>query len=300
MPEIKRRALLLQGACAAAGVALLPSSLAAAQDGSPQQGRSADMPAPPIRLGMASYTFRKFDRAQLLGFMKQLRMTNLNLKDMHLPMGTPEQVKASAAELRAAGMNLTAVGTVTFNKDEDADMRAKFDYARAAGVPVIVAAPTKDVLPRLERFVREYDIRIAIHNHGPEDKVFPSPLDVLAAVQGLDERIGCCIDVGHCMRAGVDPVEAIRRVGPRVYDVHMKDLAKRTEKESQVAVGEGVMPVREMFEALIKNRYKFCVDLEYEIHETDPMPGVIESVAYMRGVLNGMNVGAGRPTRELA
>ena len=227
-------------------------------------------------------------------------MSDLDLKDMHLPMESPEQVKASAAELRAAGMNLTAVGTVTFNKNEDADVRAKFDYARAAGVPVIVAAPTKDVLPRLERFVREYDIRLAIHNHGPEDGVFPSPLDVLAAVRGLDERIGCCIDVGHCMRAGVDPVEAIRRAGPRVYDVHMKDLANRTEKESQVAVGEGVMPVRGIFEALIKNGYKYYVDLEYEVHETDPMPGVIESVAYMRGVLDGMNVGAGRSTKELA
>ena len=173
MPEtIKRRALLLQGACAAARVALLPPSLAAAQATSSQRGFSPKMPEAPIRLGIASYTFREFDRAQLLAFMKQLRMTNLNLKDMHLPIGPPEQVKAAAAELRAAGINLTAVGTVTFNKNDDKDVRAKFDYARAAGMPVIVAAPTKDVLPLLERFVREYNIRIAIHNHGPEDKVF--------------------------------------------------------------------------------------------------------------------------------
>ena len=295
---LNRRSLLLRGAFAAAGAAMLPRSLAAAQDGA--AGHSGDGTPLPIRLGIASYTFRKFDRAQLLGSMKQLRMSNLNLKDLHLPMGPPEQVKAGAAELRAAGMELTAVGTVDFKKDEDADMRAKFDYARAAGVPVIVAAPTKEVLPRLERFVREYDLRIAIHNHGPEDKVFPSPLDVLAAVRGLDERIGCCVDVGHCMRAGVDPVEAIRQAGPRVYDVHMKDLANRTEKESQVAVGEGLMPVRDLFEALIRNGYRYSVDLEYEIHETDPMPGVIESVAYMRGVLNGMDAGTGRATRKLA
>ncbi len=220
--------------------------------------------------------------------MQQLHLRDLNLKDMHLPMGSPEQVRASAAELRSAGMNLTAVGTVAFTKDDDADMRAKFEYARAAGVPVIVAAPTREVLPRLERFVREYDLRIAIHNHGPEDKVFPSPFDVLEAVEAMDARIGCCIDVGHAMRAGTDPVEAIKRVGPRVFDVHMKDLAKQTEKESQVAVGQGVMPVRGIFEALIGVGYKYCVDLEYEIHEDDPLPGVIESVAYMRGVLSGM------------
>ena len=172
------------------------------------QPKAAHVQAP-VRLGIASYTFRKFDRARLLQCMKQLRMTDLNLKDVHLPMGSTAEVKTSADELRAAGMHLTAVGTVAFNKDEDADVRSKFDYARAAGVPVIVAAPTHEVLPRVERFAREYDIRIAIHNHGPEDKQFPSPLDVLAAVEHMDAHMGCCVDVGHCMRAGVDHVDAI-------------------------------------------------------------------------------------------
>ncbi len=297
---LNRRALLRRGAFTTAGAVLLPGSFAVAQDASSVPSGPGGVTPATLRLGIASYTFRKFDRAQLLAFMKQLRMSNLNLKDVHLPMSSPEQVKAAAAELRDAGMNLTAVGTITFNKDDDADVRAKFEYARAAGVPVIVAAPTKEVLPRIERFVREYDMRVAIHNHGPEDKVFPSPLDVLAAVQDLDERIGCCVDVGHCLRAGVDPVEAIRRAGTRVYDVHMKDLASRTEKESQVAVGEGIMPVRDVLQILINNNYTHCVDLEYEIHETDPMPGVIESVAYLRGALNGMSAGAVRATRKPA
>jgi sugar phosphate isomerase/epimerase len=244
----------------------------------------------PVRLGLASYTFRNFTRAQLIGFMKQLNLTGLNAKDAkdHLPMAPDEEAKA-LADYAAAGIHLHACGTVYFPKDEDDDIRSKFEYAKRAGIKVIVAGdPLPAALPRIERFVREYDIRFAIHNHGPEDKTFPSPLDVLKAVKDMDPRMGCCIDVGHCVRAGTDVIQAIHAAGPRLFDMHIKDLASFTDKESQVAVGEGKMPIRGIFEALIKIKYPGWVDLEYEIHPDDPMPGVIESFAYMRGVLSGM------------
>ena len=136
--------------------------------------------------------------------------------------------------------------------------------------------------------MREYDIRLAIHNHGPEDKIYHSPFDVLKIVKDMDPRIGCCIDVGHAARAGANLVEAIHAVGPRLYDMHAKDLTSFSSKESQVPVGRGILPFREMFQALIEIKYKGFVDLEYEIHPDDPMPGVIESFAFMRGVLDGM------------
>ena len=117
-----------------------------------------------------------------------------------------------------------------------------------------------------------------------------SPLDVLKAVKSMDPRIGCCIDVGHTVRAGTDVVQAIREAGSRLFNVHMKDLTSFESKESQVAVGDGIMPVQKMFEALIAIQYRGFVDLEYEIHPDDPMPGVIASFAYMRGVLGGMGL----------
>jgi sugar phosphate isomerase/epimerase len=240
---------------------------------------------------MCSYTFRKFDRAQLIAFMKELELTTINLKDAkdHLPSTSAAAEQQALDDYKAAGITPTAVGTVYFGKDEDADIRAKFEYAKRAGVRVIVAGdPEPATLPRLERFVKEYDIAIAVHNHGPEDKIWKSPLDVLKAVKGMDVRMGCCVDVGHTMRTGVNVVDAIRAVGPRLHDVHMKDLAKADDKASQVAVGRGLMPVREIFQTLAKMRYPGHVDLEYEIHGDDPMPGVIESMAYMRGVLAGM------------
>jgi len=270
---------LLAGALAASGAV---SSIA---QPSPALGKTL-----PIRLGLASYTFRNFSRAQLIGFMKQLDLTDLNAKDVkdHLPVDPAEEAKA-VADYVDAGIKLHAAGTIAFPKDEDADIRNKFEYCKRAGISVIVAGdPAVAILPRIEKFVKQYDIRFAIHNHGPEDKLWPSPLDVLKAVKHMDPRMGCCIDVGHAARAGTDVVQAIHEVGPRLFDVHMKDLTDFKNKESQVTVGDGIMPVREIFKALIATEYKGFVDLEYEIFPDNPLPGVMSSFAYMRGVIAGM------------
>lgn len=247
----------------------------------------------PVRLGLCSYTFRNFTRAQLIGFMKQLNVFDLNAKDAkdHLPMD-PAAEQAALADYKAAGIRLHAAGAIYFAKNDEADIRSKFEYVKRAGIGVIVAGdPTPQTLPRIEQFAKEYDLKIAIHNHGPEDKLWPSPLDILKDIKGMDPRIGCCIDVGHTARAGTDVVEAVREVGPRLFNLHMKDLKDFHDKESQVAVGQGIMPVKKIFEALMATRYPGFVDLEYEVHADDPMPGVIESFAYMRGVLAGMTAG---------
>jgi sugar phosphate isomerase/epimerase len=281
---LSRRSFLQSSTLAAASAALVSATPVVAE-AIPAAGKPS-----PVRLGLASYTFRNFTRAQLLGFMKQLNLTDLNCKDVkdHLPMDPALEAQA-LADYAAAGIKLHAAGTIYFPKDEDDDIRSKFEYCKRAGINVIVAGdPAPATLPRIEKFVREYDIRLAIHNHGPEDKIYHSPFDVLKIVKDMDPRIGCCIDVGHAARAGANLVEAIHAVGPRLYDMHVKDLTSFESKESQVPVGEGILPFREMFEALIKIDYKGYVDLEYEIHADDPMPGVIESFAFMRGVLDGM------------
>jgi sugar phosphate isomerase/epimerase len=288
-PTLSRRDFVRSTALVAAALAA-PNSSASAQ-----QSRFSQNEHSPIRLGLASYTFRNFTRAQLVAFMKELNVLALNAKDVkdHLPMD-PQQEAAALADYAASGIKLHAAGAIYFEKDEDTDIRSKFEYCKRAGIGVIVAGdPSPETLPRIEKFVKEYDIRIAIHNHGPEDKLWHSPLDVLKAVEGMDPRIGCCIDVGHTVRAGTDVVQAIHEAGPRLFNLHMKDLADFHDKESQVAVGDGIMPIRKMFEALVSINYKGFVDLEYEIHPDDPMPGVISSFAYMRGVLAGMGYANG-------
>jgi sugar phosphate isomerase/epimerase len=281
--NVSRRRFLQGSALAAAGASMPRSSHAlvpAQETGKPS----------PFQLGIATYTFRAFTREKMIGSLKQLGIDQINAKDIkdHLPADS-QQEDAAIKDYSAAGIKLHAAGAIYFRKDEDEDIRAKFEYCKRAGIGVIVAGdPTPETLPRVEKFVKQYDIRIAIHNHGPEDPVWPSPLDILKLIKNLDPRIGCCIDVGHTVRAGTDVVEAINAVGPRLFNMHVKDLADFKAKESQVAVGRGHMPIREIFAALTRINYKGFVDLEYEIHEDDPMPGVVESIAYMRGVLTGM------------
>lgn len=267
-----------------AAAAALPPSFASAQQ------PTADSSTTPIHLGLASYTFRNFTRAQMIGYMKQLNVYDLNAKDAkdHLPMDPTAEAQA-VDDYRANGIRLHAAGAIYFQKATDDDIRSKFEYLKRANIPVMVAGdPSPETLPRIEKFVQQYDIRLAIHNHGPEDKLWPSPLDILKDIQGMDPRIGCCIDVGHTARAGTDVVEAVHAVGPRLFNMHMKDLTDFHEKESQVAVGDGKMPIRRIFEALIAIKYPGFVDLEYEVHGDDPMPGVSQSFSYMRGVLAGM------------
>jgi len=285
MNSISRRNFVRTSALAAAAGPLLSRSVLAESSPLSELGTPS-----PIKLGVASYTFRAFTRDQMIGYLKQLKVTGLNAKDVkdHLPMDPAAEAQA-LADYEANGIHLHAAGAIYFRQDEDADIRAKFEYCKRAGIKVIVAGdPTPDTLPRIEKFVKEYDIRIAIHNHGPEDKLWPSPLDVYKDIKNLDPRIGCCIDVGHSERAATDVPKAIRTIGSRVLNMHMKDLTDFSSKESQVAVGEGNMPIREIFQSLIAIRYDGWVDLEYEVHENDPMPGVVESFAYMRGVLAGM------------
>ncbi len=242
-----------------------------------------------IKLGVASYSFRKFSRAQAIQMTKELGTPYLNVKDFHLKLdSTPEEIDAAKKEFADAGIILVGCGNVSFQKDDEADIRGKFEYAKRAGFPLIVCAPTAETLPKLEKYVKEYNIKIAVHNHGPEDKHFPTPQSVLKAVKDLDPRCGLCMDVGHTSRTGVNIVESMAEAGPRLLDMHVKDLADPMAKESQVPVGDGKLPIPQIFTQLIKMKYNGSVNLEYEIQENDPMPGMQKSFAYMRKVLTNV------------
>ena len=242
-----------------------------------------------FKLGVASYSFRKFPRAEAIRMTKELGTPYLNVKDFHLPLNsTPEQIDAAKKEFADAGIILVGCGNISFEKDDDADIRSKFDYAKRAGFPLIVCAPTHQTLPKLEKYVREYNIKIAVHNHGPEDKNFPTPQSVLKVVKNMDPRCGLCIDIGHTARTGVDVVESIAEAGPRLLDMHAKDLANPRVKESQVPVGDGKLPFPQIFLQLIKMKYGGCVNLEYEVQPENPLPGMQKSFSYMRGVLAGI------------
>jgi sugar phosphate isomerase/epimerase len=247
-----------------------------------------------IRLGVASYSRRELGRTDAIAAIRALRARYVSVKSFHLPYESgPEELAAGRREFEDAGLTIVGGGVITLQQDDDQNIRAYFEYARAAGMPLMVIAPTPATLPRIERFVREYGIAVAIHNHGPQDPYFPGPRNALPIIRDMDPRVGLCVDLGHTARTGVNVVEALADAGARVLDIHAKDLKDLMVAESQCVVGEGVMPIPTIFRQLVAMGYAGCVNLEFEIEARDPLPGMQRSFAYMRGVLAGLGVTEG-------
>ncbi len=274
-------------AASAAALAPLAGRAARGQDQPSHPGPNAD-PWLGLKVGVASYSFSKLPLDATIQGIRRVGVHYVSIKDAHLPLkSTAEQRKAVVAKFRDAGIIPISCGVIGM-KGGESELRIAFEYARDAGIPTIVCAPTREALPVLESLVKEFNIKLAIHNHGPEDKTFPSPLDVWEAVQKLDERIGLCIDVGHTARCGVDPARAIGTCSPRLYDVHLKDLATRDAKARAIEVGRGVLDIRGILRALRDVHFGGHVGLEHEKDMNDPLPGVAESIGYIRGTLAAM------------
>lgn len=270
-------------ATAGALVAAARGLPAAAETATPAGGggRKADR----LKIGIASYSLRNFPLDRALEMARAANVRYMTFKDVHIPRtDSPEAIKANRARVEAAGITIMGGGTITMQNDP-AQIRRDFEYARHAGMPMIYASPDPAALDAIEKLAAEFDIRLAIHNHGPEDKWYPAPADAYKLIASRDRRLGLCVDVGHTMRTGTDPIEAIVTHKDRVYDLHVKDLTSATDRESQVEVGRGLLDVPRLMRALLDIGYEGQVGLEYEIRPDDPLPGVIESIAYMRGVL---------------
>ena len=279
---VSRRGLVQAGLAAAVG--LTESGASAFAQGAGDRRDSWHG----LKVSVASYTLRKVPLDVCIKDIQRTGLKYVSIKDTHLPFSTTtQQRKEIAQRFKDAGITPLSCGNVGMKNDE-ANIRVAFEYARDIGLPTIVCAPPKEALPILDKMVKEFDIKIAIHNHGPEDKTFPSPKEVWDAVQPFDKRVGLCIDVGHCARAQVDPVEAIVKYRERLYDMHLKDISNTTPKGAPVEVGRGVLNIRGMLESALKIHYPYLVSFEYEKNDDDPLPGLMECVGYTRGILHSL------------
>ena len=244
-----------------------------------------------LKMGIATYTFWKLKTDEAIAAIKRLDLHYCSIKDAHLALkSTREERQAVARKFKEAGITPLSCGNISPGKDEAA-IREKFEYAKDAGIPTIVCSPEKATIPILDKLVKEYDIKIAIHNHGPEDKVWPSPFDAWEGVQSFDPRLGLCIDVGHTARCGVDPVDAIRKCAARVHDIHIKDIADTSPKSKPVELGRGVLDLRGILQALLDIKFAGHLGLEFEKNLADPIPGTCESIGYLKGMISGMKMG---------
>lgn len=249
------------------------------------------MPAPyrspaaaSLTLGLASYTFRKFSLDETIKAAKRLGLKKVALKSMHLPLdSTPEQIKEAASKIKSAGLELYGAGVI-YMKTE-AEVNQAFEYAKHAGMETIIGVPNHELLALVEKKVREYNIKVAIHNHGPGDDLYSSVNDIHEKIKDLDPRIGICMDVGHVVRINEDPAALARKYKDRLYDCHLKDEDKREPEGKPVEAGRGVVDLPAFLKAMVQISYSGTLSFEYEKDESDPLPGLAESVGYVRGIL---------------
>lgn len=238
-----------------------------------------------LNLGLASYTLRKFDLADTLAMTKRVGLKHIALKSIHLPLeSTPDQIQAVAEQVRSEGFDLYGAGVIYMKSEEE--VKRAFAYAKEAGLRVIIGVPNHDLLDLCNDLVREYDIKVAIHNHGPGDKVYPTTESAYNLVKDLDPRMGLCIDIGHAQRSGVDPATAAEMFADRLHDIHIKDVDKAAKEGKTVEIGRGIIDIPKFLNTLLKINYSGVVSLEYEKDSMDPLAGMAESVGYIKGVLD--------------
>ena len=288
MPNsFSRRQALKSGLLAAIGTSI-KSANAGISNHEYFDDKTAADPWKSLKAGVASYTFRKFSVDDTIKALKQLDLHYISIKDFHLALtSSPEERTAVIAKFTEAGITPLSCGNVTMENDE-ANIRRAFQYARDCKLPTIVCSPHPDSMPILDKMVKEFDIKLAIHNHGPEDKRFPSPYDVWKAVEAYDSRIGLCIDVGHTARAKVDPAEAILKCRSRLYDLHFKDINSTEPNGNTIQAGRGVLDLASVLRALMTIKYPHLLSIEYEGMEDNPLPAVAETSGYAKGVLAGI------------
>jgi sugar phosphate isomerase/epimerase len=262
-------------------------SRAAASSQAANPSKAAD-PYKGLKVGVTSYTLRRFSLDETIRIVKELGLKYIALKDVHLKMTlTKEELQAAARKIKDAGLTLMGGGVVYLGKEEAA-ARKGFEYARDAGMPLISASFDPTALPMVEKLSKEFNIRVAIHNHGPGDTVFPSALGAYEKIKGMDKRMGLCVDVGHTVRQGEKEVETIRAVQDRILDFHIKDVNRRDAKGTTVVMGKGVIDLPGVFKALLEMKYPGHVALEYENDTKDLVADVAECFAYIRKTLGKM------------
>jgi inosose dehydratase len=281
------RRQFLQCVAVGATTAVVGMRAVSAAGAAPAAEAGTKKPPRPLRLALASYTLRNFNLDQTLAMTQRVGLDAICLKSFHLPLeATPQQIQAAAAKVKEAGIQLYGGGVISMGNE--AEVNQAFEYAKAAGMSKIIGVPAPDMLPLVNDKVQQYDIQVCIHNHGPGDDVYTTPDLAYERIKTLDKRIGLCHDVGHTVRVGKDPAALSQQCADRLLDVHIKDVTATTANGDSTPCGRGVIDLPKLLRTFIQIGYSGFLAFEYEQQPDDPLPGLAESVGYIRGVLDAM------------
>ncbi len=292
---IARRSFLKQAGVAVAGAIgaqALSTGTARAQQAAPAGQQDS------FRLGIAGFTFNKFKLDEALEMVKKVDVHYLCIKDFHLPLkSTDEEIAAFHAKCQSFGVTGYGVGPIYMGTEQE--VTDAFAYAKRVGVKILVGVPFKmvdkkrtaspELLKLVNQKVQEHDIKYAIHNHGPDmPELFPSAESIMEMINGLDKRIGLCLDIGHQLRDGKDPVKAMADFADRVHDIHIKNVTAADKKGRGIEMPRGVIDMPAFVRVLRKVKYPGVCSLEYEKDMDNPLLGVAESIGYFRGLMDAI------------
>ncbi len=248
---------------------------------------SSDSSKFPFDLGIASYSLRKFTLDDTLQITSRLGISEISFKDFHLPLdASDELISATLSKCEAAGINLYGGGVIYMTSRAEVD-RA-FEYAKKAKFKMIIGVPEHELLAYVEKKVQEYNIKLAIHNHGPGDKRYPTAVSAYSLIKNMDPRMGLCLDIGHTVRMNGNPEKDVVEFFNRIFDIHIKDVTLNDAQGKTCEIGRGVIDIPSFIGTVIRMNYSGTLALEYEKDADDPLPGMAESIGYIRGVLSTM------------
>ena len=238
-----------------------------------------------IKLGVASYSLREFSMEEALDMTLRCGVNRITFKSMHLPLDSDEEaIKKAVAVCKEKGVDLYGAGVIYMKTKEEVDQA--FAYAKTAEMKMIVGVPNHELLDYVEEKVKEYDIQLAIHNHGPGDELYPSAESAYTKIKSRDKRMGLCIDIGHTKRINRDPQQDVKEFFDRVFDIHLKDVTAAVAEGETCIIGRGVIDFPAFLKSVVKLGYKGTLALEYEAEGKDPLPGMAESMGYIKGILS--------------
>lgn len=276
MISLSRRRFLALSSAATVGATFFdaPKILRAAEASDPFGGWP---------IGIQSYSLRQFDLNEAVRHMHGLGIHFAEFYSKHVSLESTDAQLAELKKLLAeAEIVMSSHGVNKFTSDHEAN-RKVFEFARRAGLKNITANPTPDAFESLDKLVAEFDIRICIHNHGP-DADYDTIDDVVQAVKDHDPRIGACVDTGHFIRSKEDPIDALNRLGKRVFALHIKDEEKQEKKSRNVIIGKGFLDVVALFKTLRKIEFPAdgSISLEYEANPDNPIDDIQQCLAVAR------------------
>jgi inosose dehydratase len=284
-----RRSFLKLSAAGLATTALAPLTSTATSTATATATATSTTPVTvPFKIGMAGYSFREFTVDQAIAMMQRVQVDALSLKDFHLAQNcTQEEADTVMGKFAAAGISVYAAGVIYMKSKEEVD--TAFAYVQRMHCNMIVGAPNYELLPYVEQKVKDTGIRLAVHNHGPDNPLYPNATDIWKNIEKLDSGIGICLDIGHTTRDGQDPCVDLVRYFPRIFDIHIKDVTKAAKEGTTIEMGRGIINIPAFVKTLLKTGYSGRCSLEFEKDMKDSLPGIAESLGYFKGVINAMN-----------